>query len=234
MGGVIDTVFGGGQGAAYNKMRGAANDAMETTRQYGSQQQAALNPFTSQSSNWINNYQQDLNKSRDPTAYFNELMGGYKQSPYAKQLTQQGQQALGAAAASSGMLGSGAYGQHSAEMAEDISSKDMQQYLNNVLGIHNNYMQGSQHLMNTGYDATQRLVDMLRSTGQDISSLFGQKGQAEAGQAQAHAQAMRGLGSTALMALGGGLGMIPGMAGGLPGAFGGATGMYQMPKMGGR
>lgn len=91
-------------------------------------------------------YEDWLNTQKNPTEFINKLMGNYQESPYAKYLQQQSMRAGTNAASASGLTGSTPFAQQMQQNAANISSQDMNQWLQNVLGINTQYGQGQFNL----------------------------------------------------------------------------------------
>lgn len=101
-----------------------------------------LDPWTKAGGGALQDWQQALSQMKDPNAYINSLMANYSQSPWAKTQTAAGMKASDAAAAASGMLGSGAQATQLQQQGQQISQADQQQYLSNLLGVHGQYLSG--------------------------------------------------------------------------------------------
>lgn len=87
-------------------------------------------------------YEDWLNTQKDPSGFINKLMGQYQESPYAKYQQQQSIRAGQNAGSAGGLTGSTALAQQLQQNASNISSQDMNQWLQNVLGINTQYGQG--------------------------------------------------------------------------------------------
>ena len=120
---------------------------------------------------------------QDPTAFLNALMQQYEPS---RGYQMKRDEALGAAAnsaAAGGMRGSFGDMTGQSRLAQSLMSDDMQQWLQNVMGLQNKGLQGQQGFYNTGYDAS-------KSLGGDLSNVYGTQGQlAFQGQANANKSA---------------------------------------------
>jgi len=112
--------------------------------------------------------------SNDPTGMINAIMEKYKESPfYQKKRDQQ----LGAArsSAASGGYATTPYAQEQQmELADILASGDMQQWLQNAMGVKTQGDAGLQGISNRGFQASAGLGDYL-------GSAFGQRGNMEAG-----------------------------------------------------
>ena len=142
IGGAIGGLFGGNSAAKASKdMQEALQNAQNLTNQYYQQATGYMQPFYNTGQQGLSDYASALGQMSDPTAYMNQLMSGYSMSPQAQMEQQQAIKAANAAAAATGMLGGGAEQKELASTAEQITSRDMQQYLNNLLGINQRYLE---------------------------------------------------------------------------------------------
>lgn len=154
--------------------------------------------------------------SQDPSGFIDALMKNYSGSEGYKLKQEQMQRAAGNAAAAGGMRGSQADISNEADISRRLQGEDMQQWLQNVLGVQHEGLGGEQHLYDVGFDASGRAAS-------DIENALGEQGQlAFQGERQRMADRsgrLGGLGS----ALGGlfGLGMPGGgsLGGGLASKF---------------
>ena len=108
--------------------------------------------------------------SNDPTALINKIMEQYNESP-AYQAKRN--KALGSAynaAAYGGNVGGAGHQEASADLVNSLMGEDMQQWLQNALGIQKTGLEGQQGLYNTGFAGSQNL-------GSDLTNLAGTKAQ---------------------------------------------------------
>lgn len=155
----LGSLFGG----LFSHPEKAYDKAMQQYQQMLQMGGAGFNPFIQAGQGAIDPFKQSLSQMQDPTKYMESIMGKYQQSPFAKQQTEEAMRAAQNQASASGLLGSTPLIQESQKMAADISSKDMQQYLQNAMGIQGGYLSGLQGLMGQG----------LQGQG-GLASLFGQ------------------------------------------------------------
>jgi hypothetical protein len=107
-------------------------------------------------------------ESQDPTGYLNKLMEGYKPSEGYKFQKEQMLGAMGNSAAAGGMTGTSTDQMRQGQLADKLLSGDMQQWLNNVLGIQDRGTKGEQGFFDTGYSASGNLE-------QGLSNVLGSK-----------------------------------------------------------
>ena len=105
--------------------------------------------------------QGEYNKMLDPTAFMNSIMGNYKESEGARYGRDKLGREIGATAAAGGIAGSPYHQREYGEMAGDIMSKDMHQYLQDALGIYGGGISGEQDIYHKGFDASGSLADLL-------------------------------------------------------------------------
>lgn len=149
---------------------------MQQLQQYLQQMQQMQNPYMQAGQGAIGNYQNMLGNMSNPSQFINNLMQNYQQSPNATYQMAQGQRANNNAASASGLLGSTPFQQQSQQTAQGISSQDMNQWLQNALGVNSQALGGYGNLMNMGENATNSLMNQYGQYGQDMGQLsFGQQ-----------------------------------------------------------
>ncbi len=132
--------------------------------------QGTQQPYYNAGTGAIGDYQTWLQGQQNPSGFINNLMGQYQESPYAHYLQQQSMNAGQNAASASGLMGSTPFMQQMQQNASNISSQDMNQWLQNVLGINTQYGQGQQNLMTGGQNAANALTNMYGTAGQNLGS----------------------------------------------------------------
>lgn len=144
-------------------------------------------------------YDQMLSElSNDPGAFYNKIGSGYKESPgYAFKL-REGLGAAGNAAAAGGMLGTPMHQEQATGVAEGIANQDFMDYLNSVLGIFGQGMQGQENAINRGFDASKGFGDIVGNTlGSSADVAFKGKAGQNASRAQGWSNLASGLASAA-------------------------------------
>jgi len=130
----------------------------------------AQNPFYNAGKHGMSDYQDWLGGQKDPSKFINDQMKNYQTSDYAKMQMGQAQNAANNAASASGLMGSTPFMQESQNYAQDIASKDQNQWLQNVLGINSQYGQGQKDLMGVG----QHSADQITGINQNLGESMGQ------------------------------------------------------------
>jgi hypothetical protein len=135
--------------------------------------------------------------ANDPTGLIDALMGKYKESPFFQRKRDQQLSAARSSAAQGGYAGTPFDQERQMELADIIASGDMQQWLDNALGVQTRGMAGQQHLADSGlaglegisgrgYGASNALADYLGSAA-------GQRAGLEAGSVMGKNQGSQGL-----------------------------------------
>lgn len=134
----------------------------------------------------------------DPSKFMDDIMKNYKMSEgatYKRDLLGKG---IGSAAAAGGFAGTPEHQREYGSMADEIMSGDMQQYLENALGIHGRGISGEQDFYNKGFGASGSLADMLAGVLGSKAGLSFQSGTQKNMNEQALMQAlMKALGTAA-------------------------------------
>lgn len=97
----------------------------------------------------------------DPTSFINKLMEGYKPSEGYQFQKDQLTKELSNTAAAGGVAGTPMDQLNQGEQIQGLLGKDMQQFLQNVLGVFNTGLEGEEGIANRGYDASKNLTDLL-------------------------------------------------------------------------
>lgn len=167
--------FGGGLGSflngIFNDPRKPYAEAQRAYDPWMDQASGVLNPFVQEGQKGMGKYEDWLEGMKDPSAFINKMMGGYQESPYAKYLQDYAQRAGTNAASASGLIGSTPFMQASQENAAGIASKDMQDWLKNVLGINTQYGKGWGDIMGQGFNAAQGQANIFGQRGADEAKL---------------------------------------------------------------
>jgi hypothetical protein len=157
LGGIFNGLFGN-SGAPFDKASKALNPFFD--RAIGAQ-----NPFFNAGKESIPQFQQFLQMMQDPNKFINDLMGNYQESPYAKYQQDQAMRTATNMGSASGLSGSTPLTQFAQKNARDISSEDMNQWLQNVLGINTQYGEGLQRMMGMGQNAANMISQLNQNFG---------------------------------------------------------------------
>jgi hypothetical protein len=150
-------LFGGG--------KNPADAAMPYLNQIPGQTNQYMQPWFDAGKNMIpglsDQYKQLMT---DPSKRLNDIGSGYKESPGFKFAMQQALQGAGHASAAGGMAGSPQHEQQNMELAQNIASKDYNDYMNNALGLYGMGLNGGQTMSGQGQQAGQSMADMIAQT----------------------------------------------------------------------
>ena len=162
-GGLLGGFTGGSASDPYKK-------GMEEYEKWIGQARDVQNPFLQFGQNAMPGYEQWLGGMKDPSSFIKNLMGQYQQSPFAQFQQEQAMRAAQNMGSASGLTGSTPLTQFAQQNARDISSQDMNQWLQNVLGINEQYGKGLFGQMGMGQHAADMLSNMYGQAGQDMAS----------------------------------------------------------------
>ncbi len=101
--------------------------------------------------------------SKDPVAFMNNIMSQYQESPGFKFKKDQLLKQAGNTAAAGGMRGTGQDVFNEDMLTNSLMSQDMQQWLQNSLGILGTGLGEENQLFNTGFNASSDLANILGS-----------------------------------------------------------------------
>jgi hypothetical protein len=211
LGGMLAPMFGtmGNPMQAANPYMQQANDYLGKTPDYVHQY---LDPYVNAGQGAMGTLQgQYQNLMNDPNSMLAKMGAGYQQSPGYQHNVKAATNALNNAAEAGGYVGSPQHQTRAAETIEGLASQDYNQYLNNVMGLYGQGLQGMGGINQMGYGAasgaTNTLADMLKNQAQNAQA------QAELAYAnQFHENQQQG-----------------GMFSGLGGLLGGALGSFGGP-----
>ena len=97
----------------------------------------------------------------NPSAIYNKLASGYKQSPGFNFEKKQDLEAANNAAAAGGMGGTPQSQTQSAQISQNLSSQDFHKYLANMMGLYGKGLSGAQSMSTMGFDASDELAKAL-------------------------------------------------------------------------
>ncbi len=106
----------------------------------------------------------EYGKLMKPTSFIDDIMKNYEMSKGAQYERGELGRGIGATAAAGGYAGTPEHQKYYGEMAQNLMSKDQQQYLQNALGVYGTGLTGEQDIYGKGYDATDKLTDLLGGT----------------------------------------------------------------------
>lgn len=131
----------------------------------------AMQPFYDQGVDAMNPFKKRLDEMGDAPGFLNHMMDKYQESDWAKNMKENAQRAATNAASASGLIGSTPYLQASEKIAGDISREDMQNWLQNALGVNKDYMGGYDRMIGRGFDAARNMADIFGNRARDTAQL---------------------------------------------------------------
>ena len=170
-------LFGWGQG------KNPADVANQTLNKIPGAMQPYYSPYQEAGKGALSDLQNQYGNLTNNTGdVYNKLAGGYKESPGYQFQLHQALEAGNNQAAAGGIAGSPAAQQANMGVAQGLASQDYNNYLNSVLGLYGQGLQGQQGLNQMGYNANTDYANMLGSNlGQQAQ--YGYAGQAGKNQA---------------------------------------------------
>jgi len=163
----MDPYYQGGK-QAYGQYTGDLNNIRGQLNQYG-------NP-----ADWM--YSQI---NQNPADFYQTLMKGYNETPQAQYEQEQMMRAANQGASASGMAGSGQFFKDLQQNAADITSRDQDRYLNNIMGVNNQQM----GYLNDYRGLQNQYMNGMNGLSQMGQQAAGQQGQYAIGQGYGNAQA---------------------------------------------
>ena len=142
----------------YNQMEGRTGQYLNP---YINQGLGAMGQLGGQYSSLIN----------DPSGMLAKFGANYKQSPGFQNQLKQALAGAGHAAAAGGMAGSPQHEQQNMQLASDLSAQDYNNYMNQVMGLYGQGLQGQQGIAGMGFGASRDMAN-------NIAQLLEQQAQA--------------------------------------------------------
>lgn len=152
----------GGTALGMGMYKNPANPAMNDLNEI----QGAISPYMMP---WINagtgalddlqgQYQNLMN---NPSSFLNKFQSTYQQSPGFQFNLDQGEKAIAQQQAASGMTGTPAAQQAMDKFATGEASQDFGSYMQRIMGMYGQGLQGEQGIMNNGFNASRDYSDTL-------------------------------------------------------------------------
>lgn len=153
--------FGNFLGGIFGDPSAPYKKAGKELDRYLPQAQGYQNPFYQAGVGAIPQFQQWLGGMQDPSQFINKMMGQYQESPWAKYEQDQAVRAGQNMGSGTGLTGSSALAQAMQQNAANISSQDMQNWLERVLGVNTQYGAGLGGMIGQGQGAANSLTNLL-------------------------------------------------------------------------
>lgn len=136
----------------------------------------AYDPFINQGREAGGILKDQYGRMLDPSSFMDSIMKNYSTSAGANYKRDQLGKGIGATAAAGGIAGTPEHQREYGEMADNIMSDDMQQYLQNALGVYNRGLGGEENFYDKGFQSSGSLADMLAGAMGSKSGLAYQSG----------------------------------------------------------
>jgi len=149
--------FLGGVGINSGAPFSAAQAAYEKWAQMGGN---AEQPYMEAGQEAIPEYEEWAHSMADPEEFTNQMMDAYQESPYAKFMQQQAVRSAQNAGSQYGMVGSSPYDFQVEQNAENISSQDLQNWMNHVMSLNRQYGGAEYNLMRGGQGSANQLLNL--------------------------------------------------------------------------
>jgi hypothetical protein len=168
----IQEIFGTGE-----KYRNPSDVAMGYTNQIPDILKKYYGPYAEAGQNALPSLSSEYSKlMSNPGELMSRLGAGYQQSPGFQTALKESLQGANQAAAAGGMAGTPLAQRYGADIAQQMSMRDFQDYLQQALGLYGSGLSGQQHMYDVGSGAAGNLADSLSQ------HLWGQGGLAFGGQ----------------------------------------------------
>lgn len=153
--GLFDGLFGGGGPNPMDEANQYLGQIPDVLKQY-------LNPAFQRGERAAGSLEGQYGKmTGDPSAFINELMKQYQPSEGYKYQQQQASRAAANTAAAGGMRGTPYEQAEQQRITQGLMGKDMQQWLQNVLGVQGRGLAGQESLYGKGLGAGTNLAESL-------------------------------------------------------------------------
>lgn len=130
------------------------------------QAKTSQNPFYNAGQQAIPQFQNWLSSQSNPSGFINNLLSQYQESPWAHYQQEQGVRAAQNLGSATGLTGSTPLQLQAQQNAQSISSGDMQNWLQNVLGINTQYGAGLHNQEQMGQHAADFLSQLFQGAGE--------------------------------------------------------------------
>lgn len=155
--------------------RGNKNQASEFLNQIPQIGRDTYNPYIQQGQQAQNLLTTQNNRmAANPMDFINQISSGYKPSQGYQFREKRALDAARNSAAQGGFSGTQEDQLSQAGLLDGLLGQDMQQWLQNVLGVQGAGMQGQQNTANMGFNASTNLADLLGSTASAQAGLANQ------------------------------------------------------------
>ena len=164
--------------------------------------------------------------AQDPSGYFNELIESYKPTAAYKSKYERAMREATNTANAGGYGGTQLDQEERARLADRLAEEDLQQYINNILGIQGTGLEGLQHQGDYGYQASQGAADYLGNAyGNQAENAYAGRAQQLKNQSNVFSDLLKGGAQAAGAYFTGGASLLPQAAEGLQSSIGQQRGL---------
>jgi len=173
---VAENIYTGGASGYYDRAREGIDQATEEQRWLQEMLSGEYDPYLSAGKTAIGEYLPAIQAMGDPSAFYNQMLSGYEESPAAQLARQEGLQAMQQGASASGMIGSGEFLKNMLKYGQQLTSADERQYFDNMMDIYGQYTGGLQNISSGGQQALGTYGGLSEGVSSNISDLLAQRG----------------------------------------------------------
>lgn len=161
-----------------------ATGAMKELNQIPGQIKPLYDPYVQQGQQAHSTMSPTLEQmTQDPAAYLEFIMNSYQPSQGYNLRKDEALKAASNSAAAGGVAGTYGDARDQSRITDALLGEDMQQYINNILGINKTGLEGEQNFYNTGFNASNAEASDLANLGGTKATLaFNGQQQKNAGQ----------------------------------------------------
>lgn len=176
LGGIGGLIGGMMSGNGYDQMGNYIGQGRDAIQKNFDQGLGYLDPYNQAGMAAMGQYGQALGRMGNSTGFLNNIMNQYQTSPQAAYQSREMQRASNNAAAAGGQLGSPAEQMAMSRYQQGITSNDQQNWINNNLGINNQYLSGLQGLTGMGFNAAGQMNQNRMGLGENINNSYMNQG----------------------------------------------------------
>lgn len=180
-------MFNGGKTNAAESQIDSLNGDVADFRKAATDANAYIDPFYAAGKGQLDPYMQNMGAMLDPKKFYADMMSGYQMSPNAQTQMKYGTDSAMAAANASGMRGSSNLLGNVNATSQNIANQDMQQYFQNLMGIHGQGFGAQGNMVNMGFGAGGQMGGNIMNAANMQAQLSAAKAQAEASKSQGQA-----------------------------------------------
>jgi hypothetical protein len=155
--GIMQGMFGN-SGAPFEK-------GMDAYKPYFDEAKGYQNPFFSAGTSAIPQYQDWTKSMSNPSDFINTLMSKYQQSPWSKFQQDQNIRTSNNLGSATGLTGSTPLQMQAQQNSNNLSGEDMNQWLQNVLGVNTQYGSALGNQVGMGQNAGNSLSTLANNAG---------------------------------------------------------------------